>query len=192
MLYDGYVMTHLISQLRLAAGSAYRLADPTSTLCDTHLFVVDYVVNHRLQYAHQQVRFKRAVLWIKEEFIAEQVEGRNRAGLRTSETAFRAQFTTDHLDPAVRRGSPEKMGKFIWITVAVHLSIWDRGEELRFLFPTQVQTSVCTDGSEYPWLQFDDVTTLLDGVRIPPGLPQACCSDAQVFTAIYCHPELRK
>ncbi len=160
--------------------SAYRLADPTSTLCDSHLFVVDYYVNRRLQHyhQHQQVQFKRAVLWIKDEWIAKEMNWRNPSGDSQLEAVFRSQFTMDFLDPAARREmvSSEKKGMKC-ITIVVNLIFRNRNERpQRYFFPLHYtylsapQTTVLA--------YFNSTTSIL-------------CSTASEFLRVFRRLELR-
>jgi hypothetical protein len=131
-IFNNYVRNHLRLQLRLATISAYRLADPTSTLCDTHLFAVDYYVNPRLQHYHQQVQFEKTVLWMKDEWIAKQVRGRNRSGDSQYEEIFRSRFTLEHVDPAGRKklALAEKKGLGLKrVTIVVNLLFRNRNPE---------------------------------------------------------------
>jgi hypothetical protein len=191
-VFQNYVHPHLRLQLGSATASAYRLADPTSTLCDTHLFVVDYNVNPQLQHYHQQVQFAKAVLWTKDEWIAREMKWRNPSGDSQYENVFRSQFTMDVLDPVTRQRLLLSVeGGVKNITIVVNLIFRDRNQNLKsFFFPLPLLAPFRTTNASPRILQFDNFNTLLDGVRIPPGLPLVGTESGEMFTAIYCHPEL--
>lgn len=191
-VHNNYLHTHLRLQLGMAVAAAYRAADPTSTLSETHLLVVDYNVDPRLQYYHQQVQFKKAVFWIKDEWIAKEMKLRNPSGDSQFEQMFRTQLTTDGWDPARRRHAASFVGTGSGnITIVVHLILLNRNREeefYQFYLPFTIQFRRAEPSPRV--FQFDNFNIPLDGVKIPLGLRSIGNGSARTFTAIYCHPEL--
>jgi hypothetical protein len=184
----GYVETHLISYLALAARSIYRLADPSSILSDDHVFVVDYDFNPRLQHDHQQLSFKSAVLWLKEEWIAKEMEWRNPSGDKQVEAVYRGMYGTDHVDPKERPSQnkndpfPSKIVAFVLL-----LTVSNRdGTRERSEFPMNLKMPYRRFDDSPRLFQFDNIDILLNNAKIPRGLPAAKGYFGQLFVALYC------
>jgi hypothetical protein len=178
--------------LDLAAGSIYRLADPTSTLCDTHLLVVHYDVNPRLQHDHQQVAFKSAVLWLKEKWIAKETKSRYPSGNKQDIAEFRKVLGTDYEDAEKLRHLKENTSYKI-VTIALHLTISNRdGTEDTFYHPMHTQILHRRSDDSPRLFQFDNIDNLLNDTKIPRGLPAVRSHAAQLFQALYCQPEISK
>jgi hypothetical protein len=187
-----YLPTHLKSRLELAAGSIYGLADPTSTLSDTHIFVVDYDVNPRLQHDHQQVDFTSAVLWNKEEWIAKEMKWRNPSGDSELEAVFRAALSSDYLDPKERQSMNENT-QFKFVTIALQLTISDRDAPREtFLYPMPAKIQYRPSDDSPRLFQFDNIDSLLNDAKIPRGLLAVRPHPVQLFQALYCQPEISK
>jgi hypothetical protein len=161
-------------------------------ILDTHIFVVDYDVNPRLQHDHQQVDFKSAVLWNKEEWIAKEMKWRNPSGDSKLEAVFRAGLSSDYLDPTERQSMNENT-QLKFVIIALQLTISDRDaprETFFYAMPAKLQYRPSDDSPRL--FQFDNIDSLLNDARIPRGLLAVRPHPVQLFQALYCQPEISK
>jgi hypothetical protein len=178
------------SSLSVMAHSAYRLGDPASTFVDTHILEIDFQVDLKPLNQHEQLRFDKAQLVEKEEWVAGQCEDRGFSADGEDANMFRLSLGTTFLSPASRRDTIFDGSSYKTCIVAVNLEIDNRRAYTKRTPLLALSIPYRSSANSPPLIHFNSIDTLMDNTRIPLGLPPTFRYQAQAFRAFYCHPEM--
>lgn len=191
-LYKDYFLLSN-SELAVVAGSACKTSDPTSTLSDTHLLEITYTVDLRLQHPRQQLQFQKIELHGRDEWIAREMASRNQTGNEERRQFYQSMISLDLCPSSMKQASTDEQGvrvKTVMISIKFYAYNPRSDDFTGYPFTLPVTIPYRAEIRDNRLFEFDALESLLDGTKVPRGIPNPAQYRVEAFQAVYCHPDI--